>query len=394
MKIRTFIIFITIVLLAYFIVNYYIFIHGLKAFGTNQTAKLIYTILFVILVSAYFLGRIIERISIGVVPQALEWLGAYWFGAMVYFLLIVIMIDIFRVINHFIPLIPNDLRQYLQQLSLITGIVAVTVVAIILVIGRWNATHPQIKIVEIDIQKKAKVETMTVAFASDIHLGLFVGQRQLRQLVELINANHPDVILFGGDLLDEDLTPVINRNLGRCLAELEAPLGKLTVPGNHEFIGGIEKATQYLENHGIKVLRDEALQLANGVWIIGRDDYDSKRYSSDVQRLTLKYLIDKINPDQPIIVLDHQPLNLSESIASRIDLQLSGHTHNGQLWPLNYLTAKVYQVSHGYKNIDGTHFIVSSGFGTWGPPIRLASRSEVYLIKLRFQPDFGDEQYI
>ncbi|HOU17709.1 MAG TPA: metallophosphoesterase, partial [Candidatus Marinimicrobia bacterium] len=167
---------------------------------------------------------------------------------------------------------------------------------------------------------------------------------------------------------------------------------KFTVPGNHEFIGGIEKATQYLENHGIKVLRDEALQLANGVWIIGRDDYDSKRYSSYVQRLTLKYLIDKINPEQPIIVLDHQPLNLSESIASRIDLQLSGHTHNGQLWPLNYLTANVYQVSHGYKKIDGTHFIVSSGFGTWGPPIRLASRSEVYVIKLRFKPDFGDEQ--
>ncbi|HOU17708.1 MAG TPA: hypothetical protein PKX09_07530, partial [Candidatus Marinimicrobia bacterium] len=116
MKIRTFIIFLTIVLLAYFIVNYYIFIHGLKAFGTNQAAKLIYTILFVLLVSAYFLGRIIERISNGVVSQALEWLGAYWFGAMVYFLLIVIIIDIFHVINHFIPLIPNDLRQYLQQL--------------------------------------------------------------------------------------------------------------------------------------------------------------------------------------------------------------------------------------------------------------------------------------
>jgi len=389
-KTPTLVIFLIIVLSAFLIVNYYIFLHGLKAFGANPTVKLVYTILFIILVSAYFLGRILERLSNGVVSQALEWIGAYWFGAMVYFLLIVILIDLFRSINHFIPLIPTALRQNLQQLNLITGIAAIAVVTIILVIGHWNASHPQTKTVEIDIPKKAKAETMTIAFASDIHLGSFVGQSQLRQLVELMNANRPDVILFGGDMLDEDLAPVIHRNLGQCLEELKAPLGKFTVPGNHEFIGGIEKATQYLEDHGITVLRDEVLQLANGVWIVGRDDNDSKHYGNRILRLALKELISKINPAQPIIVLDHQPLNLSESVANRVDLQLSGHTHNGQLWPINYITAKVYRISRGYQKINGTHFLVSSGFGTWGPPIRLASRSEVYLIKLRFQPGLGE----
>jgi len=384
MKISAFIIFFSIVLLILFLVNYYIFWHGIKAFTDYPTFRLIYTIVFIILASAYILGRIVERFSNGIVSRALEWLGAYWLGAMVYFLLIVIMIDLFRLINHFIPLIPVVLRQNLQQLKFITGIGAIIIVTIVLIIGRWNATHTQIKTLEIDINKKAEVEAMTIAYASDIHLGSLVGQRQLQRLVEVINVKQPDVILFGGDLLDEDLTPVIHYNLGRGLEELKAPLGKYTVAGNHEFIGGVAKAVKYLQDHGIIVLRDTTLQLPNGVWIVGRDDRDGRRYAGGTGRHTLEELVRGIDPELPIIVLDHQPFNLSESIANRIDLLLSGHTHHGQLWPFNYITSKVFQISRGYQKIDSTNFLVSSGYGTWGPPIRLASRSEIYFIKLQF----------
>ncbi|MDD5062180.1 MAG: metallophosphoesterase, partial [Candidatus Marinimicrobia bacterium] len=259
--------------------------------------------------------------------------------------------------------------------------------SIVLIIGRWNATHPQIKNLEIDIHKKANAKAITIAFASDIHLGSLVGQRQLKQLVEIIEVKQPDLILFGGDLLDEDLLPVIRRNLGQCLEELRAPLGKFTVTGNHEFIGGVDNAVQYLENHGITVLRDSSIQLSNGIWILGRDDRDGKRFSGGESRQALNELISEVNSKQPLILLDHQPVNLSESIVNGIDLQLSGHTHHGQLWPLNYITSKLFQISRGYKLIEKTHFLVSSGFGTWGPPIRLASRSEIYFIKVNFISD-------
>ncbi|MCK9243913.1 MAG: metallophosphoesterase, partial [Candidatus Marinimicrobia bacterium] len=275
----------------------------------------------------------------------------------------------------------------LQQLKIAVGIAAIIVVSIVLIIGRWNATHPQIKNLEIDIHKKANAEAISIAFASDIHLGSLVGQRQLKQLVEIIEVKQPDLILFGGDLLDEDLLPVIRRNLGQCLEELRAPLGKFTVTGNHEFIGGVDNAVQYLENHGITVLRDSSIQLSNGIWILGRDDRDGKRFSGGESRQALNELISEVNSKQPLILLDHQPVNLSESIVNGIDLQLSGHTHHGQLWPLNYITSKLFQISRGYKLIEKTHFLVSSGFGTWGPPIRLASRSEIYFIKVNFISD-------
>lgn len=387
MKISAFIIFFAIVLIILFFINYYIYWHGFKAIGQNPTIRLIYTIIFVGLASAYFLGRIVERFSNGIMVRFLEWMGAYWLGAMVYFLLIVIAIDLFRLINHYVPLIPAGLRQNLQQFKFVVGIAAIIVVSIVLIIGRWNATHPQIKNLEIDIHKKANAEAISIAFASDIHLGSLVGQRQLKQLVEIIEVKQPDLILFGGDLLDEDLLPVIRRNLGQCLEELRAPLGKFTVTGNHEFIGGVDNAVQYLENHGITVLRDSSIQLSNGIWIIGRDDRDGKRFSGGESRQALNELISEVNSKQPLILLDHQPVNLSESIVNGIDLQLSGHTHHGQLWPLNYITSKLFQISRGYKLIERTHFLVSSGFGTWGPPIRLASRSEIYFIKVNFISD-------
>lgn len=387
MKISAFIIFFAIVLTILFFINYYIYWHGLKAIGQNPTIRLIYTIIFVGLASAYFLGRIVERFSNGIMVRFLEWMGAYWLGAMVYFLLIVIAIDLFRLINHYVPLIPAGLHSNLQQLKIAVGIAAIIVVSIVLIIGRWNATHPQIKNLEIDIHKKANAEAISIAFASDIHLGSLVGQRQLKQLVEIIEVKQPDLILFGGDLLDEDLLPVIRRNLGQCLEELRAPLGKFTVTGNHEFIGGVDNAVQYLENHGITVLRDSSIQLSNGIWIIGRDDRDGKRFSGGESRQALNELISEVNSKQPLILLDHQPVNLSESIVNGIDLQLSGHTHHGQLWPLNYITSKLFQISRGYKLIEKTHFLVSSGFGTWGPPIRLASRSEIYFIKVNFISD-------
>lgn len=384
MKIPAFVFFFAIALSIIFGVNYYIYVHGLKAFGTNPTLRLIYTISFIVLASAYIGGRVLERITNGVISRALDWLGAYWLGAMIYFLLIVIAIDLFRLLNHFLPLLPTALRQNMPQVNFIAGIVATGVVAIVLIVGRWNATHPQIRKVEISLPKAATTNSLTIAFASDIHLGSLVGQRQLRQMVETINGLQPDVILFGGDILDEDLTPVIHNNLGRCLEQLKAPLGKFTVTGNHEFIGGVTNAVKYLEEHGITVLRDTSTQLPNGVRIVGREDRDSRRFKG-IQRKALRELIKDTGSSEPLIVLDHQPMNLNETVAAGVDLQLSGHTHHGQFWPFNYITSKMYRLSRGYEQIGKTHFIVSSGYGTWGPPIRMASRSEIYLITLHFQ---------
>jgi predicted MPP superfamily phosphohydrolase len=120
--------------------------------------------------------------------------------------------------------------------------------------------------------------------------------------------------------------------------------------------------------------------------LIGRLDRDSKRYYG-MERKALKELVAETDPSKPVILLDHQPFNLDESEKYSIDLHLSGHTHNGQMWPLNYLTGKIYELSYGYMKKGNTHYIVSSGFGIWGPRVRSGSRPEVLIITLRFRKD-------
>ena len=159
--------------------------------------------------------------------------------------------------------------------------------------------------------------------------------------------------------------------------------GLYAITGNHEFIGGENRTIPYIESKGIRVLKDEMVTLEGGIQLIGRIDRDSYRFYRK-ERLPLGELMKLADTTKPVILLDHQPFHLDETAKYGIDLQLSGHTHNGQMWPLNYVTRMIYELSYGYLKKRNTNFIVSSGYGLWGPRVRLGSRSEVLLINIIF----------
>ncbi|HUI65552.1 MAG TPA: metallophosphoesterase, partial [Bacteroidota bacterium] len=197
-------------------------------------------------------------------------------------------------------------------------------------------------------------------------------------------ALKPDLILLPGDIVDEDLGPVIRENLGEMLRSLHARLGVYAVTGNHEYIGGAEAAVAYLRDHGITVLRDSVAKLDNGLYVIGREDRSSTQFGGKKRR-ALSDLMSDVDRSHPLLLMDHQPFHLEEAAKEGIDVQLSGHTHHGQLWPLNYITEAVYELSWGYLRKGNTHVVVSSGVGTWGPPVRTGNRPEIVLLKLRFR---------
>jgi predicted MPP superfamily phosphohydrolase len=159
--------------------------------------------------------------------------------------------------------------------------------------------------------------------------------------------------------------------------------GLYAITGNHEFIGGGSRTIPYIESKGIRVLKDETVTLPGGIQLIGRLDRDSRRYFGK-ERTPLRELFKNIDLSKPVIVLDHQPFRLEEAAQNGADLQMSGHTHNGQLWPLNHLTRRMYELSYGYLRKGSTHFIVSSGYGLWGPRVRSGSRSEIVLVNVTF----------
>ncbi|MBU0712314.1 metallophosphoesterase [bacterium] len=384
MKTVQFLIFFSIFFSVYFMTNYYIYIRGLQAFTFSPLLKTIYIKLFIILALSYIAGRILERITVCRIADFLTWIGSYWLALMVYFLLMVILIDVIRVADHFLHFLPAIIRVNPAQTNFILGMVSIGIVFIIVVAGRINAVNPRVREISIDLPKKVNDgNDITIAMASDIHLGAVVGQKQLRKMIRMIDDINPDLILFAGDVIDEDPGSLIKKDLGKCLEELQAPMGVYAITGNHEYIGGVTKAVEYLESHNITILRDSVLTLPNGITIIGREDIDSRRFNGK-QRKSITELIKYIDPNSPTILMDHQPSNLNDAIDNNIDLQLSGHTHHGQIWPFNYITSKIFRVSYGYEKIQNTHVYVSCGFGTWGPPIRTTARPELVKILLRF----------
>jgi predicted MPP superfamily phosphohydrolase len=206
----------------------------------------------------------------------------------------------------------------------------------------------------------------------------------MKKLSGILESLHPDVVFLLGDIVDGELGPVLRGDLLKYFTEPKSKDGLYAITGNHEFIGGAKRTIPYIESKGIRVLKDEVVILPGGIQLIGRLDRDSFGFYAR-ERQSLEELTKNIDHSKPVILLDHQPFHLEETMKYGIDLQLSGHTHNGQLWPLNYLTRKIFELSYGYKKIGNTQIIVSSGFGLWGPRIRSGSRSEILLINIVFE---------
>lgn len=378
-----FLIFFSIVLLIYSALNYYVFIHGLNAIPVGHPYRTPYKWTFLILASAYIIGRVLERIWLSPVSEVFTWIGSFWLAAILYLFIIAILIDLVRLAHLVIPYPGFITKDYAAaKLLLLAGIIGVVV--IIVIAGHINALSPRIKHLDLTVHKNAgTLQKLNIVMISDIHMGTIIGPRRLSAIVNKVNALSPDLILIVGDAVDEDLAPVIRHNLGANLENLKAPLGVYSITGNHEYIGGAEAAVAYLLKHGIKVLRDSIVLVNESFYLAGREDRDKERFSGK-KRMTVEALLKDLDHNRPIILLDHQPFNLGDAEKAGVDLQLSGHTHHGQLWPANYIANAIYEVSWGYLLKGNTHFYVSSGIGSWGPPVRTGNRPEIVDIHLTF----------
>jgi uncharacterized protein len=385
MKVWGFVVFIIIVLSVYSLVNYYIYTRGLQSLVSSALTKFIFKFGFIFLAASYVIARFLEKFWLSPVSNFFSWIGAFWLAAMVYFFIIVLIIDIFRIADYFFHFFPAFITNNPAKAKSVAACISMGVVAIILVLGHINAINPDIKTLEIKIDKKAgKYKTLNVVMVSDVHMGSLINKNRIRKLVDRINMLNPDVVLMAGDLVDEDLQPVIRYNLGNKLMEINSKLGTFAVTGNHEYIGGAEDACIYLNQHGIKMVRDTALLIDSSFYIVGRDDQAKNRFAGS-GRKALPDILQGIDISKPLIMMDHTPFKLEEAMKNGIDLQVSGHTHHGQLFPFNLITKKIYELSWGYLQKENTHYYVSSGFGGWGPPVRTGNKPEIVNIKISFK---------
>ncbi len=364
------------------LLNFYIALRGWQALPLHFAWRTAYIALILFFSLSFVAGRFLERAWLSPLSEALTWIGSFWLAAMVYFILAALALDILRLLNFLLPVAPPEFLGWLSthRQWLLLGVVGG--VALLVTAGHVNASHPRVRPLELTLSRPLTGEqSLRVVVASDIHLGTIIGRKMLDRIVSKINSADPDLVLFPGDVVDEDLAPVIRENLGESLRAIRARYGVYSITGNHEYIGGAEEACRYLQEHGVVVLRDSVAVLPDGLQLVGREDRSIRQFTGKVRK-SLQDLLGSVDRTKPILMMDHQPFQLEEVSRAGVDVQLSGHTHHGQIWPINYITSAIYEVSRGYVKLGDTHFYVSSGVGTWGPPVRLGNTPEILLLTL------------
>lgn len=373
--------FFIIVFTIYFLVNLYIFLKGYYIAGQQKEWKFAYTLSFILLSSLFIVGKSLERSHPSVFSNIFNVAGGFWLAFMLYGFLFFLLSDIIWLIVRITGLLSTEKIITYRKWAYFVGL-ALSV--FIILTGFINALIPVVRHYNISINKPAgNIKSFRIVAVSDIHLGSIIRKRSIKKLSDILRDAKPDAIFLLGDIVDGEIGPVMRNDLLKYFTCPKCRDGIVAITGNHEYIGGAEVTIPYIEKNGIRILKDEIIIYEDFIQVIGRLDRDASRFRG-TKREHLEKLMEKADRSKPAIVLDHQPLNLDEAVKAGVDLQLSGHTHNGQMWPLNYITKMIYEVSYGYKKIGNTQFIVSSGYGLWGPRVRLGSRSEIIVADITF----------
>ena len=359
-----------IALLLYGGLVYYIGWSGyvfLRPKTAGRRFKILYIVIVLVAATSFIVGRVSGITFLNII-------GAYWMACFYLLLMLIPLAHITVILLRFTKLSRPGTQLW-------TGIITLGLLLTLLLLGTYNAYSPVVRTYDIKMNKgTASLDSLHIAMAADTHFGLLSGKNHAKRLVKEINELKPDIILLPGDLFDDDVRPFLDQKIDTILSGLQAPYGVYASLGNHDkHDGTMRELIEALENSGVNVLYDETVTVEDEFTIIGRKDRTEK------DRLSLEKLMSEVNPEKPAILLEHQPYDYPIAEKTGVDLMVSGHTHHGQIFPGNLITDKIYENDWGYLRKGKMHTIVTSGFGFWGPPIRLGTRSEVVSIQIQFE---------
>lgn len=380
MKSYIFYIFISIISGVYLLVNWYVISRGAKALEGQSWLPYV-KITYWVLALSFIVGQFLERGEPTAIARFTTHVGSVWLAVFLYLLIFVLAVDILRLFDYWFHFIPKPIFGFISNgmLAFYSGIFIAFLVS---GMGYLNARYPRVKQVDIPIEKPIPgKKNLKIALITDLHIGAIIGEKRVHEMVNKINEQKPDLVLFAGDVVDHNPLFVKAANIGPEFLRLHAPMGAYAVAGNHEFIGHAEISINYLKQFGLHYVRDTIMDIDGIIQLVGRDDRERKQFEGD-ERKALTEIMKTLKPNLPTILLDHQPVEYDAVEKYGVDLMLSGHTHKGQLWPFGYITSKVYENDYGLIRKEKTWFYTSTGYGTWGPPIRTGNRPELVIFNL------------
>ncbi|MBD7912529.1 MULTISPECIES: metallophosphoesterase [Clostridium] len=335
----------------------------------NKLNKIVYWCIFAFISSSFIIYETATYNLPSILNKVLAFISSYYLA---FFAYILMLFPIAFILTKLLKPKNNKLDFYMISLLITTLIVG---------IGTFLANSPYVKEYTISTDKQLKDGKLKIALVSDLHLGYFRGNNRIDLLKSELNKLGADVVIIAGDLVDGNLDPIIEDNMFSHLKDIKSTYGTYFATGNHDFYTGkVDELCTLLTEQGIHILRNESTLINDEFYILGRDDVTADRLGT--KRPPLDNMSSNIDNNKFSILIDHNPQNIKEAEGDNIDLQVSGHTHKGQIIPGNLITHAIFPLDYGYGKFGNTNLVVSSGYGLWGPPIRTGSRSEIVLITL------------
>jgi len=379
-------------LIIYFLIygglHLYVFLKAWQAFRFHHTLGSVICSVFVLMIISPIIVRFLERGGHDVLARFISYVGYSWLGLMFFFFTVSISFDILRFFTYVAGFISKmNFGSFISAYRFFF-FCSLTCSMLFFTYGYLEAGNIRLEKLYLQTNKiPREKEKITIAQISDVHLGLIVREKQLAKIVKIIEEVKPDILVSTGDLVDSDIDK-INDLIG-ILKDIEPPYGKYAVLGNHEFYAGIENSLEFHKKSGFTVLRGEGVTVKGILNIAGVDDPAGEYFQ--VKHVPEKAILSNLRGDLYTVLLKHRPV-VDKGAMELFDLQLSGHTHKGQIFPFRYMTRLAFPLYTGHHEFpDNRHLYVSRGSGTWGPPIRFLTPPEVTVIEISSTTGQSDE---
>jgi predicted MPP superfamily phosphohydrolase len=358
----------------------YAFLKTRAAFPENRKLLTLLAVFFALMISAPFFVRIYEKNGFETFAYLTAHVGYVWMGIIFLFFTYSLLIDLYRFLLLIVKIVIRKKLSFLTPSVKFCFVASMIISLSIASYGYFEARNIRIENVTVRSSKiPEEIGSIRIVQISDVHLGHIVRKGRLNLILNNVKAGEPDILVSTGDLINGQRSDI--GELLKMFEEIKPTYGKFAITGNHEFYAGVEESVILTEKAGFTVLRNEGQTVSGLINIAGVDDPAGIRFGI-FSGISDREILAKLPSDKFTLFLKHRSI-VEEGSEGLFNLQLSGHTHKGQIFPFNYLVQISYPMMEGFYNVSEVSSVyVNRGSGTWGPPIRFLAPPEVTVIEL------------
>ncbi len=375
-----FVVFLFMAILAYGGGHYYLYKWFNRLAKPSPHSRRILSLIIFLLAASFPIAEILNRYDSNRFSYLLTLLSSVWIGLLLYFILFASGSDLLR---RLLRMIPFKIKMEVQRSLFYRRALVGCIIGAVLSIGAGGMQEAyNLKVTHLNLALAGlppELNGFSMVQVTDVHYGMLINNGKLMKIVNRINELQPDVVLITGDLFDEGVSHMEEAAIP--LSHIKSRQGVYAATGNHEFLAGIDRVTDIMREANIEVLRNRVRVLPSGLQLIGIDDPTGYEIMGDLPP-DFNSILSGLDSHKPSILLYHPPTQFEKAALFGTTLQLSGHTHGGQIFPIQFFDRMIYPFTSGLHQLGDSFLYVSRGVGTWGPPMRVGSPPELVYIRL------------